>query len=105
MAVATSTAILVGAAVTAAGTGLAADTANQGSRRAGTRGQALAGEEGRRQKKQESLIAAQEAKTQKAVAGKLRATAGNRAGRRSLTFSPPASTAPASQLGSQETLG
>ena len=105
MAVATSTAILIAGAVAATGTAAAADTANQASRRAATRGESLAGEERKRQTKQESLIAAQEAKSQKAVAGRLKATAGRRSGRRSLLSGSAAGVAPTGQLGSQETLG
>jgi hypothetical protein len=62
----------------------------------------------RRQKKQESLIAAQEAtQTQQAVAGRLRSTAGKRSGSRSLIFNSSAGVQQQadSQLGTQTTLG
>lgn len=105
MAVATSTAIIAGAALTATTAAVAADQQNQASRRAETRSEALANEERNRQKKQAALIAAQEGKARASVAGKLRATAGKRAGRRSLISETAAGVSPAPQLGSQETLG
>jgi hypothetical protein len=98
--------ISAGIALVGAGTQTyAADQANQASRRAETRAMGLSAEEGRRQKKQESLIAAQEQKTQQAVAGRLRATAGKRSGSRSLIFDSSAGVQPNSQLGTQTTLG
>ena len=105
MAVATATAILVGAAVVAGGaTAYSAQQSGEQGRRAETRAKGLANEESIRQKKQGSLIAEQEATQNKQIAGRLRSTAGTRAGRRSLIFNPAQQQAD-SNLGSQATLG
>jgi len=69
------------------------------SRRAETRAKALANEERIRQEKQEAIIKRQEEKQAKRQAGQLRATAGKRAGRRSLV------TGPETGLAQREILG
>lgn len=71
----------------------------EASRRAETRAKALAAEENKRQKKQEEMIAKQEKAAAQRQAGELRATAGKRAGRRSLI------TGPETGLAKRETLG
>lgn len=97
---AVTTAVLVGAAVLGAGaTAYSAQQQNVASRRAETRAKGLANEERERQEEQKAIIAKQEEKTMKRQAGVLRATAGKRAGRRSLV------TGPETGLAQSETLG
>lgn len=90
---------VVTTAILAAGAAYLAHKQNVTSRRAETRAKALANEEQQRQNKQEAIIAKQEEKTMKRQAGALRATAGKRAGRRSLV------TSAETGLAQKETLG
>jgi len=95
-----ATGILVGATVLGAGaTAYSAQQQNEAARRAETRAKAMASDERKRQEEQEAIIAKQEEKTMKRQAGALRATAGKRAGRRSLV------TGPETGLAQSETLG
>lgn len=97
---AVTTGILVGATVLGAGaTAYSAQRQNVASRRAETRAKGMANEERQRQREQEAIIAREEEKTMKRQAGALRATAGKRAGRRSLV------TGPETGLAQSETLG
>ena len=75
----------------------------ESARRAETRQKGIIAQEQARQKKQEGIVAAQEAETAKQIGGRLRATAGKRAGRRSLLFG--AETGVQSQLGLKQQLG
>jgi hypothetical protein len=70
--------------VTALAAGASTHNQAQAARRAETRAKSVASQEVERQKKQEALIAAEEKATSQKVGARLRATAGRRAGRRSL---------------------
>ena len=97
---------LVAAAVTSIGVaGFSAHKQHVASRRAETRQKGLIASEQARQRKQESLIASQEETTARAVGARLKATAGRRAGRRSLLHSSTQEQASATELASQTTLG
>lgn len=77
--------------------GVAAQRQAEIARRTETRAKGIAAQEERRQAEQDRLLKSQESATQQRVAARLRATAGKRAGRRSLLFG--------SDLGTEETLG
>lgn len=94
-----ATGLVIAAALSATAATYSAQRQSEMGRRAETRAKALAGEETRRQQKQEAAIKQQEEKQAKRQAGQLRATAGKRAGRRSLV------TGPETGLAQRETLG
>lgn len=99
--------VTAGAAVLGAGaTAVATQNQAEAGRRADTRARGVAASEAERQRRKASLIASQEEEAAKKVGARLRATAGNRAGRRSLVFNPTQQPQQSpSQLASQQTLG
>lgn len=98
--------LVVAAAVTSTvATGYSMHRQHVASRRAETRQKGLIASERARQRKQESLIASQEESSAKAVGARLKASAGRRAGRRSLLHSSAQEEASATELASQSTLG
>jgi len=99
MAVATAAAIVGAVAAVAGATaaGVSAHNQNMASKRAARNAANVADKERERQRKADTLLAEQEKTQSQETAGILRATAGKRAGRRSLLSG--------SELGTQETLG
>jgi hypothetical protein len=93
------TGLIVAAAAT---TAVSMQRQAEAGRRAETRAKAIAAEEGQRQRKQEKLIATQEKIKSQRVGARLKATAGRRAGRRSLISG---SETGVSELGQQQQLG
>jgi hypothetical protein len=100
-----TTTLLVAAAVAGAGaTAYSAQQQGVASRRAETRANNIAATEADRQRKADSLLKAKESAQAKQTGGALRATAGARAGRRSLLSGAETGIAN-NALGSSTTLG
>ena len=83
--------------------GVSAQKQAETARRAETRAKSVQAQETARQQKQEKLIEKAESSQAKSIGAKLRASAGRRAGRRSLISNKEVGVT--SQLGQKETLG
>lgn len=106
MAAITATVIAVAAVVAAGATAYAAREQQMAGNRAETRAKGIAETERQRQAKSDALLKAQEGAQAEKTAGALRATAGARAGRRSLLGGSETGVSQTTQdLSSQSTLG